>query len=239
MKNLKILMIVLLCLDISLPVDAQAANRVRGNGKVITDERKTDSFNGINVSTGIDVYLRQGEKESISVKADENLQEYILTEVKGGVLHVYTESIIRKAKMKRVYVTMKEITSLKAGSAGDIIGETQLKGDKIIIRSGSAGDIKIDLIARQVDINISSSGDVELSGEADIVEADLSSAGKLSAYDLKVKEADISASSAGDVKITVSEKLSASASSAAEISYRGNPKYVKAHSSSAGSIHNR
>ena len=43
-------------------------------------------------------------------------------------MHVYTDANIREAKMKRVYVTMKEVTSLKTSSAGDIIGETPVKG---------------------------------------------------------------------------------------------------------------
>ena len=224
---------------ISTASDAQMFKTVRGNGNVTTVERTTPSFNGISVSTGINIYLKQGDRENISVETDENLQEYIITEVKGGVLHVYTEGNIREARMKRVYVTMREIVSLKTSSSGDIIGETPVKGDKIEIRSSSSGDIKIEVIARQLDVNISSSGDVTLSGEADKLDADLSSSGDLSAYDLKVKEADISVSSAGDAHITVAEKLNARASSAGGISYRGNPKYVEAHSSSAGRIHKK
>ncbi len=58
------------------------------------------------------------------------------------------------------------------------------------------------------------------------MKADLSSAGDLNAYDLKVREADISVSSAGDADINVTEKITARASSAGDINYKGNPKYV-------------
>ena len=78
-----------------------------------------------------------------------------------------------------------------------------------------------------------------LSGEADILEADLSSAGDLNAFNLKVREADISASSAGDADINVTEKIRARASSAGDINYMGDPKYIDSHSSSAGGIHKR
>jgi hypothetical protein len=37
----------------------------------------------------------------------------------------------------------------------------------------------------------------------------------------------------------VSEKITARASSAGNITYRGDPKYVDVHSSSAGSIHRK
>jgi uncharacterized protein YxeA len=239
MKSLKVLMIAFICLGITSCIDAQMHRTVRGDGDVVKKERTATSFNGIRVSTGIDVYLKQGDKESITVEADENLHEYILTEVKDGVLNVYSEVNIREAKMKRVYVTMKEVKSLKTSSAGDIIGETPVKGTDIEISASSAGNIRLEVYARRIEINISSSGDVSLSGEAEKLNADLSSAGDLEAYNLKIKEADISASSAGDARINVSEKITARASSAGDITYQGDPRYVDANSSSAGGIHRK
>jgi uncharacterized protein YxeA len=239
MKSLKVLMIAFICLGITSCIDAQMHRTVRGDGDVVKKERTATSFNGIRVSTGIDVYLKQGDKESITVEADQNLHEYILTEVKDGVLNVYSEVNIREAKMKRVYVTMKEVKSLKTSSAGDIIGETPVKGTDIEISASSAGNIRLEVYARRIEINISSSGDVSLSGEAEKLNADLSSAGDLEAYNLKIKEADISASSAGDARINVSEKITARASSAGDITYQGDPRYVDANSSSAGGIHRK
>jgi hypothetical protein len=239
MKSLKILIIAVVCLGISSCADAQMRKTVRGDGDVVKKERTASSFNGLRVSTGIDVYLKQADKESIAVEADENLHEYILTEVKDGVLHVYTDANIREAKMKRVYVTMKDITSLRTSSAGDIIGETPVKVTDIEISASSAGNIRLEVYARTIEVNISSSGDVSLSGESGTLKADLSSAGDLEAYNLKVNEADVSASSAGDARINVSQKITARASSAGDISFQGDPKYVDAHSSSAGGIHRK
>jgi uncharacterized protein YxeA len=239
MKILKILMILILCLGVTACVDAQFRKTVRGDGEIVKKERTASSFDGIRVSTGIDVYLKQGDSESITVEADENLHEYIMTEVRDGVLHVYTDVNIREAKMKRVYVTMKEVRSLKTSSAGDIIGETPIKGENFEIGASSAGDIKIEIYGKVVEVDISSSGNVKLSGEAETLNADLSSAGDLEAYGFKVKEADVNVSSAGDAQLNVSEKLVARASSAGDISYQGNPKFVDARASSAGGIHNR
>jgi len=201
--------------------------------------REAGQFTGIRVSSGIDVYLKQTGSESITVEADENLHEYIVTEIRGGVLNVYSDANIREAEMKRVYVTMRDITSLKTSSAGDLIGESPVTADVLELSASSAGDIKLELKAKKVDIDISSSGDMTLSGEADMLEASLSSAGDLNAYGLTVKEADISVSSAGDADITVTERLKARASSAGDINYRGDPKYIDAHSSSAGGIHRK
>lgn len=239
MKRFKLLLPVIALMAFCVNVNAQVWETVRGNHKVVSEKRDTKEFTGIKVSSGIDVYLKQGNNLSVEVEADENLQEHILTEVKNGVLNVYADVTIRDAEMKRAYVTIREVNSLRTTSAGDITGESLITADELELSASSAGSIRLEVKANNLDVNISSSGDITLSGEATTLEADLSSAGDLNAYDLNVKEADISASSAGDADINVSEKLVARASSAGDINYAGNPKYVDAHSSSAGGIHRR
>jgi hypothetical protein len=239
MKSLRVLTLAIAALSIAACSQAQFRPTVRGNGDVVTKERKAESFTGVRVSSGIDVYLKQGDNESMSVEADENLHEYIITEVRGGVLNVYTDANIREAKRKRVYVTMKVVNSVKTTSAGDVVGQTPVKTDRLELSASSAGDIKLEVYAREIDLDISSSGDITLTGEAEKLNGDLSSAGDLNAYELSVKEADISASSAGNADINVSERIRARASSAGDINYMGNPRYVDAHSSSAGSIRKR
>jgi Putative auto-transporter adhesin, head GIN domain len=240
MKSLRVLLLFSLCLGCVSCVDGQFYHSVSGNGNVVKKDRTVSGFDGVKVSTGIDVYLSQGDKESVTVEADENLHEYILTEVKDGILHVYTDNInIRNAERERVYVTIKDVRSLKTTSAGNIVGETPIKCGDVELSASSSGDIKLELYAKKVNLDLSSAGDIKLNGEGESLDADLSSAGDLNAFDFKVKEADVSVSSAGSADIYTSEKLVARASSAGDINYKGNPKYVDAHSSSAGGIHSR
>ncbi len=239
MKSLKFGMILIFALGISVCTYGQIRRTVNGNENVVKEKRDAGQFANLRVSSGIDVYLSQGTRESIEVEADENLHEYILTEIKSGVLHVYTRVNIRRAERKRVYVTMKDIVLLSTSSAGDIIGQTPVQADRLELSASSAGDIKLEVKAREIRAGVSSSGDITLTGEADMLYADLSSAGDLNAYGLVVREADVSASSAGDADIYVTEKLRARSSSAGDINYRGNPKYVDAHSSSAGSVNRK
>lgn len=241
MKNMKSLrfLAVIAILGFTACVNGQMRRTVWGDKHVVTKERKTESFTGIKVSTGIDVYLKQGDDESLTVEADENLHEYIITEVRNGILDVYSEANIRDAERKRVYVTMKEINSVRTTSAGDVFGETPVKTDRLELSTSSAGNIKLEVYAKEIDLDISSAGDMTLKGEADELKADLSSAGDLNAYDLRVREANVSVSSAGNADINVSERITARASSAGDINYKGDPKYVDSHSSSAGGVHRR
>lgn len=239
MKSMRIITIAMAILSISACTQAQIRRTVRGNGKVVTETRTAGNFTGVRVSSGVDVYLKQGNDESLTVEADENLHEYIITTVKDGILHVYNDANVLHAERERVYVTMKEINSVKTSSAGDVVGQSPVRTDRLELSASSAGDIKLEVYAKEIKINISSSGDMTLNGEADMLEADLSSAGDLNAYDLRVREADVSASSAGNADVNVSEKITARASSAGDINYTGNPKYINSHSSSAGGVHKR
>ncbi len=226
-------------MGITTSAGAQFRRTVYGNKRVVKTERNITGFDGVRVSSGIDVYLSQGNDEKVIVEADENLHEYIMTELRNGIIHVYTNTSIRDAELKRVYITMPEIRLISTTSAGDVIGETPVRAANLRLSASSAGDIKLEVYADRIELDISSSGDMTLTGEAGFLEASLSSAGDLNAFELKVKEAEVSVSSAGDAEVYVSERIRARASSAGDISYRGNPRYVDAHSSSAGSIHRR
>ena len=241
MKNLKYFTVIILCLALTACVNGQLGKIVRGNGDVVKKERPTGSFTSVKVSTGIDLYLTQGDNMSITVEADENLHEYILTEIRGDELYIrHKDKVnVRDAERERVYVTMKDIKSLSTSSAGDIVGQTPIKTDNLELDASSAGDIKIEVYAKNIKVDGSSSGDITLNGEADMLDADLSSAGDLYAYNLKTREANISVSSAGDADVYVTEKLTARASSAGDVNYKGDPKYVATHASSAGGIHKK
>lgn len=239
MKRINFLSVVLISILVTISLQAQTWRTVSGNHDVVKKERKAENFTGLKVSSGIDVVLTQGDNEYLAIEADENLHEHIITEVRNGVLHIYTDAGIRNAEMKKAYVTMKEITDVSTTSAGDITGTTPVRADKLELSSSSAGSIKLEVDVEELSVDLSSSGDMTLTGKADILEADLSSAGDLNAYELYVREANINASSAGDAGINVSERLIARASSAGDISYKGNPKYIDAHASSAGDVHRR
>lgn len=209
---------------------------IYGNGNVVTEERSVSSFDEIRVSSGIDVFITQGEEESLKVIADDNLLEYIQTEVSGRSLKIYTDVNIRQAGSKEVHLVYNQLRSINISSAGDVSTTNRMKAEDLNIKLSSAGDLKMDIDAENIICHISSSGDAHISGTADVLDADLSSAGDLYAYDLVVKKAKIHASSAGNARVHATEEVHLTASSAGDIYYKGNPQTIHINTSSAGSI---
>ena len=232
---MKRIAILLLCVAATISVSAQRTKSIKAEGPVVTKERSVGEFTGIKVSTGIDVYLTQGSNTSLSVEAAENLHEYIKTEVRDGILHVFKKVRFINSKVHKAYVTMSQIESLRTSSAGDIFGENTIKAGELKLNASSSGDIKVDVNVDKIFVDCSSSGDIVLSGKADYLKASASSSGDLKAGELKVKEAKVRSSSSADITVNVSETLIASASSSGDIRYYGDPKLEK-HVSSSGSV---
>lgn len=212
---------------------------ITGNGNVTKQVRDVPEFTGIKVSSGIDVILTQGEPQKIEVEADENLQDWIRTDVSGSVLNVHTEKSIRLAKTKKVYVTCKTLDKIEISSAGDLTAVTPFKADQLDIEMSSAGDLRLEVEANAIDITISSAGNANLKGKTGSLRADLSSAGDLNAFDLEAKKGNISVSSAGSARVFVTEEASFRSSSAGDIDYKGEPRISEIHTSSAGSVNKK
>lgn len=212
---------------------------ISGNGEVVAEKRDVAEFTGLKVETGIDVYISQGDVQQVEVEADENLHEWIRTEINGSILHIYSEKTIRSAKTKKVNLTCKMLDKIDISSAGDVTGLNRFKINNLEIDMSSAGDLKIDVDADVIDLSLSSAGDAELSGTANVLKADLSSAGDLDAFDLEAKQGDITVSSASNARVFITEQASFRSSSAGNIQYRGEPRIKEINTSSAGSVNKK
>ena len=236
MKKLAILTVAVL-LTLSSCVISGWDQGISGNGNVVEETRDLSGFTGVHVSSGIDVWLSEGKSFEVTVEADENLHEVILTEMNGNLLVVKTDRVnIRNAKSKKVHITLPKLSELKISSAGDCVGQTTFGCDELNLSISSAGNLSLEVEAGKINLDISSSGDARISGSADILNVNLSSAGDLHAFDLIAGRVDVDVSSAGDARVHATEEITMNASSAGNIYYRGDAKVVHSRSSSAGDI---
>lgn len=82
----------------------------------------------------------------------------------------------------------------------------------------------------------SSAGTMTLSGSADSLDAGASSGGIIESYSLTAREVTATASSAGIVQACAEGKLTARASSAGKVQYKGSPVNIDKDESSAGTV---
>lgn len=212
-------------------------NRVNGNRNVVSVDRKTSQkFNKIKVSTGLDLYLTQGAKNKVTVEADENLHDIIITEVNDGVLKIYSEKNIWQAKARKVFVTVRDLELLTATSGSDVYAKETIKVNDIKISSTSGADIRINIDANTVETSSTSGSDINIYGTANNHISKATSGASINAYGLKSKNATVSVTSGADINIYASESINARATSGGDIDFKGQPKEVSKKSSSGGSI---
>jgi hypothetical protein len=212
-------------------------NRVNGNRNVVTQDRSVkDDFTKIKVSTGLDLYISQGSRNEITVEADENLQDIIMTEVRDGVLKIYSEKNIWRAKARKIYVTISNLEEITATSGSDVYAKETLKVNDIKISATSGADIRISVDANTVETNSTSGSGIEISGIANNHNSKATSGSSIDGYELRSKNANAKVTSGADINIYASESINAKASSGGDIDFKGNPKKVNKKSSSGGSV---
>ncbi|HTM92542.1 MAG TPA: DUF2807 domain-containing protein, partial [Flavisolibacter sp.] len=90
---------------------------IEGNGKLTTREVNVSSFDALKASGVYESRLSQGNKESVKIEADENLQEYFNVRNDGNKLVIDMDKLNNKnlkGKSKtKVYVTFKNLKELE------------------------------------------------------------------------------------------------------------------------------
>lgn len=210
---------------------------VDGNGKVTTQTRTVaGNYTIVSAATGLEVYVVQGSVASIIVEADDNLQQYIKTEVEGNELRIYADVTIDKAGAKRITVTLPKIEGLEASSAAILKSKTVIKSNDIDLSANSGASMEVGVDAKTVNCEASSSGSLKVSGRTTDLNTVSSSGGSINATALTAEDAEAEASSGGSTKVNVTGKLTADAASGGSISYSNNPKTVKSNATSGGSV---
>ena len=210
---------------------------VRGNGKVQTIERTVNgTYNEIEVSRGLDVYLTQSDSESISVQADENLHDIIKTEIVGNVLKIYTKENINFSQVQKVMVSFKDVSKISAASGSDVYSTNKFHTETIQLVTESGSDMQLDINAKSIDCSSSSGSDLKLSGITTNLKAEASSGSDINASDLIAENSHVKATSGADIIVNTSNELVASANSGGDITYKGNPGKVEKKDGPSGSI---
>ncbi|MFH4964065.1 head GIN domain-containing protein [Gaetbulibacter sp. M235] len=213
---------------------------VKGNGNVQIENRTLNqSFNAIKTSQGLDVYLTQGDEESIIIEADENLHNLIKTEVKDNELHIYLEKNIGYASSKKIMVTFKDISKITSTSGSDVISTNTINAENLELNSSSGSDMKLDLNTITLHCNSSSGSDLKLSGKTQKLIAEASSGSDIKAADLIAESSQVKATSGADITVNTAKELTADANSGGDIKYYGNPQIINKTDSHSGSITNQ
>ena len=230
-NGLKVTMLILLLTGlINLEAFAQSSKNV-----------KINSFNEVTVSSGIDLYLTQGNIESLVIKGDDDLiKDVIVTQNSGAITIKYKDGIkwgrLFKNQSIKVYLGYKTLKSIIATGGSDVYSKNTLKSDVLNLRASGGADLKLTLNVKDLTLNISGGSDANINGSGENLQANASGGSDLNAYSYIVNNAKVTASGGSDANIYVNKALEASASGGSDINYKGNASLRKTSSSKSGDV---
>jgi hypothetical protein len=204
-----------------------------------SQKREVTAFTEISLRIGANVYLKQGEPQSVEVKCSATTMAKLITEVSDRklVIKYPTDAWFSKWNPGPVdiYVTMPQIDALLISGSGSIFSDGRIESRILDATISGSGDIKLaDLKAEKVSATLSGSGNIHLFGKQNATElkATISGSGNVKAIEFPADNVDVKISGSGNCWVNCTKNLEVKLAGSGNVSYRGNPSV---NSSIAGS----
>jgi hypothetical protein len=198
---------------------------IEGNGKTVTREVSITSFDALKASGVYELKLSQGDKESVKIEADENLQEYFHVHNEGNKLVIdmdklKNKNLKSKGKMK-VYVSFKKLKELDLSTVGNVASDEQLSFDDLDVTNKSVGNVDLKLSVNKLDLHNTSVGNIKLSGKGQDAVIRNSGVGSLQAGSFIVQTMNIDNSGVGSAEVYADKNLKVKDSFLGKVKNRG------------------
>jgi len=207
-------------------------------------------FKGIYVNSNYTVYLKQTNKQEVTVEALTEI--YSLTEIKveNGILMVNIErkpeapnkslwakiDDIKVNPTMKLYVSVKNINELQVNGGGKIISENSIAADYITLAINGGGNMDLDLKGNTIKADLSGSGNMILKGYATSIDATIGGSGSISGFACALESAKIKISGNGVAELTVSNNIEAIVLGSGIVKHKGNTKTAQKKIYGSGSV---
>ncbi len=242
---------------IAILAPACSLTGIKGSGTIEIQDRPVPAFNAIAVRGSGEMLLSQGDTHEVSIECDDNLLEYIESEVDGMTLSLGpvganlspSDRIIYRVVVKdldsialsgslRMHcpaLKTEDLTVRTSGSGRVRIG--QLNGKAVGYRVSGSGDLRVgSLYAEKLTLKISGSGDVEVEeGAVNTMNARISGSGDLGLRNLHTQKAMVKITGSGKAQLWVDQEIEANISGSGKIEHWGSA-VVEQHTSGSARI---
>ena len=212
--------------------------RVTGSGKIQTDTRAVSGFQAISLKTSANLVLRQGSREGVELRADDNILPLIETRIvdgaNGPTLEIRSRDGASYSTKTTPVVTVDliKLSSLSVSGSGDVAGDG-LKSPALKIAISGAGDIRPNKLAvDDLGIKVTGSGDVRFNGRAAKLAVAIAGSGDVDTAGLEADDVSVNIAGSGDASVNARKTLTVSIAGSGDVVYSGD---AVARTSIAGS----
>ena len=173
----------------------------------MTETRDVENFQEVALAGVGTLVIEQGDRESLTIEAEEQVLRKIATEVRGGRLTIRPDRSFRTREPITYALTVKQLTAIELSGAGRVEAR-QLTAGHLRLVVGGAGAVNIaGLTADALDVAASGNADLELAGTVDRQTISLAGASAHQAANLASLATTIVVEGAGRATVRVSDRL--------------------------------
>jgi hypothetical protein len=194
-----------------------SASSTNGSGVPATQSRDVSAFDSVELAGGNNVVIHVGGKQSVVVKADDNLLSHVTTKVRASTLVIgNTPGSLTTSSPMSVFVTLPTLSELTLAGGGNIV----VHGIK----------------SESLTVTLSGSGNLTGSGNAGSLRVTLSGAGNAWFTQLVADNVNAVLSGSGNIFVTANKSLDATVPGSGTINYAGDPQQVTKSVTGSGAI---
>jgi len=218
------------CTDTILGVD--------GSGVADREDRSVDEFDAVVIRSVGTARIEIGDSASLTIEADDNLIQYITSEVEDGALVLATDRTIDPSVPVTYSITVPALRRVEVtGSGGVEVGV--LHGDRFAVNiSGSGGVVASGVDVSSVTVAIGGSGSVEMVGTTDELIVAINGSGNYLGQGLTADVAQVGVYGSGTIVVGAANTLTGELDGSGDIEYLGDP-IVDVEVSGSGTVTHR
>lgn len=214
------------------------AGPVTGSGSVKSQVRQVSGFSGVSLSGVGDLSITQGETESLSVEAEENILGLLETVVSNGTLElrVKANSALTTTKPIKYTLVVKSLSKLASSGAGKV-SAAALEVPTLDIKLSGAGKMQISSLKTQVfKVELAGTGALGVTaGTVTSQTVNLDGTGAYNACGLSSDTAKVTVTGISKAVVNVKNSLTVVGSGIGSVKYLGSPT-LEQSSSGLGSV---
>jgi hypothetical protein len=207
-------------------------------------------FKGIYVNSNYTVYLKQTNKQEVTVEALTEIFAVSDIKVENGILMVNVDrkpdnpnkslwakiDDIKVNPTMKIYVSVKSINDLQVNGAGRIISENSIATDYVTLGVSGNGSLDVDLKGNTIKAELSGGGLMTLRGYATSIDAVVSGSGTINGFSCALETAKVKVSGTGLCQLNVSSNIDALILGTGQVKHKGNTKTAQKKVYGSGSV---
>jgi hypothetical protein len=197
---------------------------VRGEGPAVTQDRNGGNFDEIHTHGSFNVEITDAGTNSVKVEAQQNLQEYIEVENKGGSLHIRTRKGINMKGDKEIviHISAPALKGVYLSGSGNVNTTNHLEGsDNFEIKSSGSGNVTLDIETSSLKSSIAGSGNITLKGKTNDLDGKIAGSGNIRAREMQSANTSIKISGSGSAEVVATQKLDTKIAGSGDVKYWG------------------